>query len=300
VAQRFNPPPGWPTPPEGFVPEPGWQPDPSWPAAPPGWQFWVSGALADPTAAWYNPPGSSAGTDEAAPGTPAGTGGGSPGTPAGAAGVPQQTSAEAGYWLPPGPAPTAYSQPSAGPAPAAYDQSMGSGWAVPAPQPSGTSGLAVAAFVLGLLGFVVITAILGIVLGAVALSQIRRSLQGGRTLAILGIIFGGLWLVVLVALIGISATSSPGTPARTSGSNVLGSQSVPITSLVTGGWYHIPALAATHQTEVRIVEKIPCAQPPNAHVFATFSVSGSWFSYRESTRLGSLAEVCGPDHGERG
>ena len=38
---RFNPAPGWPPPPPGFVPPPHWQPDPSWPPAPPGWQFWV-------------------------------------------------------------------------------------------------------------------------------------------------------------------------------------------------------------------------------------------------------------------
>lgn len=36
----FTPPPGWPTPPEGFAPPPGWQPDPSWPPPPPGWNFW--------------------------------------------------------------------------------------------------------------------------------------------------------------------------------------------------------------------------------------------------------------------
>jgi hypothetical protein len=39
---RFNPPPGWPRCPEGFVPPPGWQPDPRWPGPPPGWQFWLS------------------------------------------------------------------------------------------------------------------------------------------------------------------------------------------------------------------------------------------------------------------
>ena len=38
----FNPPPGWPAPPAGWVPPPGWQPDPAWPPAPPGWQFWVA------------------------------------------------------------------------------------------------------------------------------------------------------------------------------------------------------------------------------------------------------------------
>lgn len=37
----FNPPPGWPKPPKGWVPPSGWQPDPNWPAAPPGWQLWT-------------------------------------------------------------------------------------------------------------------------------------------------------------------------------------------------------------------------------------------------------------------
>lgn len=39
---RFNPPPGWPTPPEGWTPPPGWKPDPAWPAPPPGWHLFVS------------------------------------------------------------------------------------------------------------------------------------------------------------------------------------------------------------------------------------------------------------------
>ena len=41
LAYRFNPPPGWPPAPAGFVPPQGWQPDPSWPPPPPGWQLWV-------------------------------------------------------------------------------------------------------------------------------------------------------------------------------------------------------------------------------------------------------------------
>lgn len=41
---RFNPPPGWPQPPQGWTPPPGWEPDPSWPAPPPGWQLWIDDA----------------------------------------------------------------------------------------------------------------------------------------------------------------------------------------------------------------------------------------------------------------
>ena len=38
---KFNPPPGWPRPPSGWVPPPGWRPRRTWPQAPDGWKFWV-------------------------------------------------------------------------------------------------------------------------------------------------------------------------------------------------------------------------------------------------------------------
>ncbi len=37
----FNPPPGWPKPPRGWVPPSGWAPDPAWPPAPTGWNLWI-------------------------------------------------------------------------------------------------------------------------------------------------------------------------------------------------------------------------------------------------------------------
>jgi hypothetical protein len=37
----FNPPPGWPKPPDGWVPPKGWSPDPAWPDPPQGWQLWL-------------------------------------------------------------------------------------------------------------------------------------------------------------------------------------------------------------------------------------------------------------------
>lgn len=39
---RFNPPPGWPPAPRGWVASPGWQPDPSWPEPPAGWPLWIA------------------------------------------------------------------------------------------------------------------------------------------------------------------------------------------------------------------------------------------------------------------
>lgn len=49
MSYRFNPPPGWPTPPSDWSPPEGWQPDPSWPTPPQGWQFWVEDTPAAPT-----------------------------------------------------------------------------------------------------------------------------------------------------------------------------------------------------------------------------------------------------------
>lgn len=45
MSRFFNPPPNWPTPPEGWEPPPGWQPHPSWGEPPAGWQLWVKRRL---------------------------------------------------------------------------------------------------------------------------------------------------------------------------------------------------------------------------------------------------------------
>ncbi len=43
MTRKFNPPPGWPKPPDDWVPPKGWSPDPAWPEPPPGWELWLSG-----------------------------------------------------------------------------------------------------------------------------------------------------------------------------------------------------------------------------------------------------------------
>lgn len=49
AALRFNPAPGWPIPPAGWIAPPDWLPDPSWPPAPPGWPTRSPGHGAVPT-----------------------------------------------------------------------------------------------------------------------------------------------------------------------------------------------------------------------------------------------------------
>src|SRR5579859_4134372 len=71
LALRFNPAPGWPPPPPGFVPPPHWQPDPSWPPAPPGWQLWVDDDAPEPPQAADPPAWGGAPSGGAADGFPA-------------------------------------------------------------------------------------------------------------------------------------------------------------------------------------------------------------------------------------
>ena len=48
MAARFNPAPGWPPAPVGWVPSLGWTHPPDWPTTPPGWQFWVDDITGEP------------------------------------------------------------------------------------------------------------------------------------------------------------------------------------------------------------------------------------------------------------
>lgn len=41
MVKRYNPPPGWLVPGEGWRPSFDWRPDPAWPPAPVDWDFWV-------------------------------------------------------------------------------------------------------------------------------------------------------------------------------------------------------------------------------------------------------------------
>ncbi len=71
---RFNPAPGWPPPPPGFVPPPHWQPDPSWPPAPPGWLWlWLDDGAPDPRQPSDPPPWAGRGPVTAAGGFAAGS-----------------------------------------------------------------------------------------------------------------------------------------------------------------------------------------------------------------------------------
>src|SRR5580692_1307207 len=264
VGYRLNPPPGWPPVPDGFVPAPGWQPDPSWPAPPPGWQLWLP--------------------DD----------GSSAPSPAPAAAPPSPAS----------PSPFASPSPVAAPSPSAYPADgitapyggagpygagvgpyqYGATW----PPPSqGISGLAIASFVLGLLGAFLLTAVLSVILGIAAMTEIRRSGQRGRGLAIAGFALSGVWVALIVGLIvlgavtggsggsnppsGAPASSASHSPATTQASTPA---SVNVFSLPVGTCFDNPSGSLF---SINSVTPIACTKPHNAQVFAQFNVKGTSF-----------------------
>lgn len=80
------------------------------------------------------------------------------------------------------------------------------------PPTRATNGLAIASMVLGILWLWWIGSILGVIFGHIALHQIRMSGEGGRGMAIAGLVIGYLGLLtgVLLVIIGLAAASGSG------------------------------------------------------------------------------------------
>jgi len=163
--------------------------------------------------------------------------------------------------------------------------SGGSPYAYPGqPYSRKTSGWAIASFVLGLLGGVV----LSVVFGFIALSRIKRFGQQGRGFAIAGFVLSGVWTILLVILIitgGLhTATRSPSTGKITHGG------SLSVFSLAVGDCFNTP----TDSQDVATVTAEPCNQPHSAQVYAKFKLTGSDFSYPGTTTAKGLASKgCG-------
>jgi Domain of unknown function (DUF4190)/Septum formation len=318
---RFNPAPGWPPPPPGFVPPPHWQPDPSWPPAPPGWQLWVDDDAPDARqagdpAAWG---GSPAGT--ATSGFPASTGvqarpgdfgtgpadpppwagdfgtggpwagdltGPQPGSLTGAptqAYTPGATGPQAPYT---GPQPPYTEHDPFGPQDPFTRQGPGGPAGGPrrrAAAPGKANPFAVASLVLGVIGITILAALASVVLGILALGQIRRTGQRGRGLAIGGLACSAVWLALIGAYFVLHGGGSPkqtppaaaghsATPTpRPSSSASTGPLSTNVFSLRPGQCFQNPPASQT-MLGVTYVTVVPCSTAHNAQVFVQFNAKG--------------------------
>ena len=133
------------------------------------------------------------------------------------------------------------------------------------------NGLAIASFVLSLLGFTLITLFLSVIFGIIALVKIRAQPQRGKGLAIAGLVISGLWIVLIGGLIAIGAASSP---QRSSGAGqVTRAGTASVFSLRTGDCFQNPS-ASQALSGVTDVTVVPCTEAHNAQVFAVFRVAG--------------------------
>lgn len=252
-----------------------------------------------------NPPDSSGGYGSATPPGVGGYGAGIPqqggstyGSPAGSGGTYGSGStygssagsdfgpppgAAGGYGPPPGDA-GGYGTPPAGPG----------GYGTPPGQEpkTGTNGFAIAGLICGLAAPCG-AGLLSVIFGIIALSQIKKTGQKGRGLALGGLIATGAWvlLIVIITVVAIvlGANSENSDPSPQTGDTAIedpdgGSQTDPDTdtdpedtdvySLSVGD-----CLIGLTGTEFSSLPVVPCSEPHEGEVYALFDVSVDGFLY---------------------
>ncbi|MGW4247198.1 DUF4190 domain-containing protein [Nocardia sp. NPDC004722] len=146
------------------------------------------------------------------------------------------------------------------------------GYPMGAPPSQGTNGLAIASFVLSLLGF----CFLGIPFGIIALNQIKQRNQGGRGLAIAGLAISGLSVLLAVAIFALAAlgaskeSASPDYPTRSVEPSA--PTSVSIADVKTGDCVQ----SIEERQHIQNLTLVPCASEHDAEVIAQVHLDGSW------------------------
>ncbi|NUP52481.1 MAG: DUF4190 domain-containing protein [Catenulispora sp.] len=144
--------------------------------------------------------------------------------------------------------------------------------------PAGTNGMAVAALVLGICGFFFITPIVGLVLGLVALSAVRRSGQKGKGLAISGIVLSSLWIALFAGLITVAAVTAPDPVHRDAAGNVVKKGSVPVFSLRPKDCFTVPAgMIGSTESHLKDFTVVPCSTPHDSETVGSFTATESSF-----------------------
>lgn len=174
---------------------------------------------------------------------------------------PQQAGPVPPGLVPPGPVPPGPVPP--GPVPP--------GPVLPAPMLSyertpmpGTNGLAIAALCCGLVGLFPIAAIVAVVLGIFALTQLQRRIQRGRGMAIAGLVLGSLWIVGWIAFVVAAVNDAP---ERDVSGAVTQQSEVFVDDLKAGDCF-----SGGKGDDVDLVTAIPCASPHESQVVTTFEL----------------------------
>ncbi|SCG34108.1 DUF4190 domain-containing protein [Micromonospora halophytica] len=120
-------------------------------------------------------------------------------------------------------------------------------WAGSGAQQGRTNRLAIAAFVLGLLG-----GVLGAVLAVFALRRIRRTGERGRGFAVAGLVLFGVWALVLVLVL----TVPPSRPEPESG----------VRGLRIGDCFRVEDIPSGTRAAPDEVTEVPCTEPHDAEL----------------------------------
>ncbi|MEV7978872.1 DUF4190 domain-containing protein [Streptomyces sp. NPDC086519] len=169
-----------------------------------------------------------------------------------------------------------YGQQPPQPYPGPY-QPWGQGYGPHVPQPP-VNGLAIASLVLGLLCCL---PGVGLVLGLIGLSQIRRRGERGKAMAVIGSVFSSVGLALWVLLL---ASGGAGEFWYGLKQGVNDSSSL---SLATGDCFDTPDGTLTGDL-VSDVDVVDCAKAHDGEVFATYRLKGS--SYPGDDGVGDSAD----------
>lgn len=265
-------------------PPPETTPTAVYPPAPQG-----PGGYPPPAAPGYGAPGQS---PYGAPGQPGYGAAGQPGYGAPGYGAPTQPA----YGAPGQPAYGAPGQPGYGawggaqqPAYGTYGMSQS------------TNGLATASLVLGILGlFCGITAIVGLILGIVALGQIRKGRGTGRGLAIGGIVTSAVAIALTVAGIALGVvgaifddtTSGLGTSSSGSSDSSQVEGDVPADYQLAQGYVAGDCLSVYSESwDMSDADPVDCSQPHGMEVVSTFQLAAAVTSSDDKV-LNAAADEC--------
>lgn len=149
----------------------------------------------------------------------------------------------------------------------------------PGARAGGTNGWAIASLVTSIVGVICLSPIFGIV----ALRQIKRTGQGGRGLAIAGLVVSGCWLAFIALIVGVTVL---GEAERDETGTIVDGGDLDVEQLRVGD-----CIDDVEESEVVFsIPVVPCDEPHGAEVYAVFELPAGDYP-------GDDAVIAGADEG---
>ncbi len=159
----------------------------------------------------------------------------------------------------------------------------------------GTNGLAIAALCCGIAGFVPFASVVAIILGIVALNQLKRVVQAGRGMAVAGIVLGALWILGFAALVVFAVATDSSGSGGTGGSGgstqvASGGRDVTVDELKAGDCFDGGATADNQ--DVGDVTVVPCTTAHTSQVITSFELPAGRYPGKDKV-IDAAGNGCG-------